>query len=148
MSCHVSSQGVAEVDPDPIPSLLAQSVIHAVESMSLLLVSALANDPTGTAQHHLIAAMCALLSLELGLKGHNDILKSCLATPKGTITTAFLVSPSGGLHRRGITVSASLASMAAAVDAAIVRLLDGYSDVLDAYVFPEQYANALKSRAT
>ena len=98
-------------------------------------------------KHHLIAAMCSLLSLELGLKGHNDILKSCLATPTGTVTTAFLVSPSGGLHRRGIMVSTSLGSMAKAVDTAIGRLLDGYSDVLDAYVFPEQYANALKSRA-
>ena len=122
-------------------------MIHAVESMSLLLVSALANDPTGTAQHHLIAVMCSLLALELALKGHNDILKSCLATPMGTVTTAFLVSPSGGLHRRGIMVSTSLGSMSKAVDTAIGRLLDGYSDVLDAYVFPEQYANALKSRA-
>ena len=67
-------QGVAEVvDPDPIPSFLAQSVIHVVESMSLLLVSALANDLAGTAQHHLIAVMCSLPPLELGLKGHIDI---------------------------------------------------------------------------
>jgi hypothetical protein len=34
-------KGLSPVDPDPIPPILAQTVIHAVESISFLLISAL-----------------------------------------------------------------------------------------------------------
>ena len=36
--------------------------------------------------------------------------------------------------------------MATAVDAGILRLVKGYRDIIDAYVFPKIYADALKAK--
>ena len=153
--------------PDPIPPILAQTTVHAIEASSLLLVSALSSDPTGTAQHHLIAVMHSLLALDLALSSHRDILRSCLPSPQGTVTAAYLISGgsvdglrdargSGGASRfggtnsdqsrRGIAVSSSLSEVAVAADAAITRLIHAYRDILDAYVFPKAYADILKSK--
>ena len=152
------------MDPDPIPPILAQTAVHAIEASSLLLVSALSTDPTGTAQHHLIAVMHSLLALDLALSSHRDILRSCLPSSKGTVTAAYLISggsvdghsivrgSSGGRgatsdeSRRGISVSSSLSEVAGAADAAITRLIHAYRDILDAYVFPKAYADILKSK--
>jgi hypothetical protein len=140
------------VDPDPIPPLLAQTVAHAIDSSTLLLVAALTADSSGTAQHHLVAVMHSLLALELALKSHSDILKSCFSSPRGTVTAAFLISSSnrvrknssGGVDSRSHSVSANLTVMATAVDAGIIRLIKSYRDIIDAYVFPKIYADALK----
>ena len=149
-------QGIKEMDFDPIPPLLVQTVVHAVECVSVLLVSALSLDPTGTAQHHLISVLYSLLALELALKGHSDTLNRCLSSScrnqKGIASAALLNSFSRvhhtymsplGLTRRGTLLSAGLAAIEIAVDEAITRLIKGYKDILVTFVFPQLYANSM-----
>lgn len=147
------------MEPYPLPPLIIQSVGHAVEAVSQLLLSALTLDPTGTAQHHLVCVVHSLLGLELALKGHRDTLSRCTrehpltlsshpslthlqhAQSHSNLSEALLKTLSKFQKDRD---TPSLASLAGAVEAAITRLVTGYRDILATCVFPSLYAEALK----
>jgi hypothetical protein len=166
--------GLAVVDPDPIPSSLAQAAVHAVEALSILLLAALTEDATGTAQHHAGAVVWSLLGLEMALLEHEDLVRRAL--PMSAVDLSRALSPSrvqrGGhepsartsssisgsgssrahrylkLHRKDVSavLSPDLRSISIATDEALRRLIRGYSDVLVTYSFPKIYAEALQAK--
>ena len=164
--------GLAVVDPDPIPASLAQAAVHAVEALSILLLAALTEDATGTAQHHAGAVVWSLLGLEMALLEHEDLVRRAL--PMSAVDLSRALSPSrvqrgsqdlsvrtanssgsGGrahrylkLHRKDVSavLSPDLRSISIATDEALRRLIRGYSDVLVTYSFPKVYAEALQAK--
>jgi hypothetical protein len=156
------------IQADPLPRSLAQSAVYAVETLSLLLLSALREDPSGLAQHHAGAVVCSLLALELAILDHEDLVKR--AVPLGAVNTSngnSLLSLSGytgdyyaaqtggyqgygGLARHRMDVAAALSpdlrAVRIATEEALNRLVRGYRDVLVTYTFPKIYADALQAK--
>jgi hypothetical protein len=150
-------KGISAVNPDPVPPILAQTVIHAVESISSLLLSALTLDSSGTAQHHLAATICSLFALQLALQQYSEMLRKYLPKLSPPTYDLFSVilplndSDSGSIgNRKGKIGNSkskdSLNGMTLAVEDAINKLIIGYRDVLVTYSLPQIYAEILKKK--
>lgn len=66
-------QAAAFLPEDAFPPACSDSVIHAVDSISLLLAAALSEDTTGYTQHSVPAIMRSILRLEIVLNAYCNI---------------------------------------------------------------------------
>jgi hypothetical protein len=159
--------GVRGVEADPLSPVLVRSATFAVDGLSHMLISALADDSCGFAQHHLPAALESLCALQIALQDHRDLLRRChpIGAVHNVVYGPFLIdkktlknAPKNGqkgrhvsdprVQRARLQVSPNLELLEAAVDQAIARLVRAYRDLLDSYMpsFPRLHVALLKNK--
>ncbi len=126
------------------PPVMAQSIVNAVEGLSLLLVAALSEDFSGLVQHHVPSVLNSLLRLEHAMKNYSN-----------TVHQGFLshFTRRGETHRIRYRVRSaahlpkSMQDIAEATDEALARLVLGYRDVVKSCNFADPlYIKALQNR--
>ena len=128
----------------PLPLAVSQSIVLAIESLSLCLTAAISEDSSGCSIHFLPTVLSSFIALHCTLLEHRDIVKEfCLCAPTRSHRTLSSFPKYGQLMT---SVPATLLAMSVALDEALDRILRAYRDQLNSYSFPPTYASIIVSR--
>lgn len=136
-----NSQG--EPHKQMLPPLMAQYVVHAVESVTLLLIAALTEDATGLVYHNVPCVVNCLLRLDHALKAYSQTVHNAYMSEFHKLGKVQRIQ----YRVKSLThLPGGVQSICLAVDDALKDLSESYYDVLKSCDFVDPlYAGALQS---
>lgn len=112
---------------EPLTQSWAQVAVNATDALSLILVSALKEDTSGEAAHHVGAALISLVEMKLVLAEFKALRTQSAATHR-----------KAGWRGRLLHDGGRLGPLSAATENGIRRLLQSYRDLLPTLALPDK----------
>lgn len=113
---------------EPLTQSWAQVAVNATDALSLILVSALKEDTSGEAAHHVGAALISLVEMKLVLAEFKALRTQSAATHR-----------KAGWRGRLLHDGGRLGPLSAATENGIRRLLQSYRDLLPTLALPDKW---------